>query len=76
MNYVVTFKKDNKDLFLFFKYRDESDITASEDMYIRDENDVIRVMLRYIEPDNGDMVIRETLLDLSAFRDVHQQYVA
>lgn len=68
MNYIVVFRKEGVLNSLFFNYRDESNVVFKEETLIRDEDDVIRVMLRYFSPDKGNMVIRETLLNADAFR--------
>lgn len=69
MNYIVVFRRRGILTSLFFAYRDESDIVFKDDTLIRNEDDVIKVMDRYFSPDNGEYVIRETLLDSTAFRE-------
>lgn len=69
MNYIVAFRKGGMLNSLFFNYRDESNVAFKEETLIRDEDDVIKAVLRYFKPDNGNMIIRETLLDVDAFRD-------
>ena len=66
MNYIVVFRRGGALMSLFFAHRDESDIVYKDDT---DEDDVIKVMDRYFSPDNGEYVIRETLLDSTAFRE-------
>lgn len=67
MNYIVVFRRGGALMSLFFAHRDE--IVYKDDTLIRDEDDVIKVMDRYFSPDNGEYVIRETLLDSTAFRE-------
>lgn len=69
MNYIVVFRKGGILNSLFFNYRDESNVAYKEETLIRNEDDVIKVMLKYFGPDNGDMIIRETLLDVYTFRE-------
>lgn len=69
MNYIVVFRKEGILNSLFFNYRDESNVAYKEETLIRNEDDVIKVMLKYFGPDNGDMIIRETLLDVYTFRE-------
>lgn len=69
MNYIVVFRKGGILNSLFFNYRDESNVAFKEETLIRNEDDVINVMLKYFAPDNGNMVIRETLLDSNAFKE-------
>jgi hypothetical protein len=69
MNYIVISKRGGVLTPLFFTYRDESDVVYNDDALIRNEDDVIRVMMRYFKPDNGLMIIRETLLDIDALTD-------
>lgn len=69
MNYIVVFRKGGILNSLFFNYRDESNVAYKEETLIRNEDDVIKVMLKYFSPDNGDMIIRETLLDVYTFRE-------
>ena len=69
MNYIVVFRKGGILNSLFFNYRDESNVSYKEETLIRNEDDVIKVMLKYFGPDNGDMIIRETLLDVYTFRE-------
>lgn len=69
MNYIVVFRRGGSLISLIFRYRDERSIAYREDMLIRNEDDVIKGMLRYFQPDNGDMIIRETLLDAAAYRE-------
>lgn len=69
MNYIVVFRKGGILNSLFFNYRDESNVTYKEETLIRNEDDVIKVMLKYFNPDNKSMVIKETLLDVNAFRE-------
>lgn len=69
MNYIVVYKKEGKLSTIFFKYRDESNIGFNEDTFIRNEDEVIRVMYTYFHPDDNAMVIRETFLDLDCLRE-------
>lgn len=69
MNYIVVFKKEGIKYSLFLNHRDESNVAYKEETLIRNEDDVIKVMLKYFGPDNGDMIIRETLLDVYTFRE-------
>ena len=69
MNYIVVFRKEGILNSLFFNYRDESNVAYKEETLIRNEDDVIKVMLKYFSPDNDDMIIRETLLDVYTFRE-------
>lgn len=69
MNYIVVFRKGGILNSLFFNYRDESNVAYKEETLIRNEDDAIKVMLKYFGPDNGDMIIRETLLDVYTFRE-------
>lgn len=69
MNYIVVFRKGGILNSLFFNYRDESNVTYKEETLIRNEDDVVKVMLKYFSPDNGDMIIRETFLDVYTFRE-------
>lgn len=69
MNYIVVFRKGGILNSLFFNYRDESNVAYKEETLIRNEDDVIKVMLKYFGPDNGDMIIRETLLDVYTFKE-------
>lgn len=73
MNYIVAFKKEGIFNSLFFNYRDESDVAYKEETLIRDEDDVIKAILKYFKPDNSTMVIKETLLDVGAFRDEYNR---
>lgn len=73
MNYIVAFRKEGIFNSLFFNYRDESDVAYKEETLIRDEDDVIKAILKYFKPDNGTMVIKETLLDVGAFRDEYNR---
>lgn len=68
MNYIVVFRKGGILNSLFFNYRDESNVAYKEETLIRNEDDVIKVMLKYFNPDNGNMIIRETLLDVNVFK--------
>lgn len=69
MNYIVVYRKEGVINSLFFSYRDESNVAFKEETLIRDEDDVIRIMLEYFHPDNGDMAIRETLLDVNSYKE-------
>lgn len=69
MNYIVVFRKGGILNSLFFNYRDESNVAYKEETLIRNEDDVIKVMLKYFNPDNSNMIIRETLLDVYTFRE-------
>lgn len=69
MNYIVVFRKGGILNSLFFNYRDESNVAYKEETLIRNEDDVIKVMLKYFNPDNSDMIIRETFLDVYTFRE-------
>lgn len=73
MNYIVAFRKEGIFNSLFFNYRDESDVAYKEETLIRDEDDVIKSILKYFKPDNNTMVIKETLLDVGAFRDEYNR---
>lgn len=73
MNYIVAFRKEGIFNSLFFNYRDESDVAYKEETLIRDEDDVIKAILKYFKPDNSTMVIKETLLDVGAFRDEYNR---
>lgn len=73
MNYIVAFRKEGIFNSLFFNYRDESDVAYKEETLIRDEDDVIKAILKYFKPDNSTMVIKETLLDVGAFRDEYDR---
>lgn len=68
MNYIVVFRKEGILNSLFFNYRDESNVAYKEETLIRNEDDVIKVMLKYFGPDNGNMIIKETLLDVNVFK--------
>lgn len=69
MNYIVVFRRGGVVNSLFFVYRDESDVAFKNSTLIKNEDDVIAAMLQYFSPDNNDMVIKETLLDQSAFKE-------
>lgn len=69
MSYIVVFRKNGGLVSLLFRYRDEADVAFSEGTLIRNEDDVIKAMMQYFHPDNGDMIIRETLLDAAAYRE-------
>lgn len=73
MNYIVAFRKEGIFNSLFFNYRDESDVAYKEETLIRDEDDIIKAILKYFKPDNSTMVIKETLLDVGAFRDEYNR---
>ena len=73
MNYIVAFRKEGIFNSLFFNYRDESDVAYKEKTLIRDEDDVIKAILKYFKPDNSTMVIKETLLDVGAFRNEYNR---
>lgn len=73
MNYIVAFRKEGIFNSLFFNYRDESDVAYKEETLIRDEDDVIKAILKYFKPDNSTMVIKETLLNVGAFRDEYNR---
>ena len=73
MNYIVAFRKEGIFNSLFFNYRDESDVAYKEETLIRNEDDVIKAILKYFKPDNSTMVIKETLLDVGAFRDEYNR---
>lgn len=62
MNYIVVFRKGGILNSLFFNYRDESNVAFKEETLIRNEDDVIKVMLKYFNPDNSDMIIRGNIL--------------
>lgn len=68
MNYIVVFRKGGILNSLFFNHRDESNVAYKEETLIRNEDDVIKVMLKYFGPDNGNMIIKETLLDVNVFK--------
>ena len=72
MNYIVVFRRRGILMFLFFAYRDESDIVYKDDTLIRNVDDVIKAMDEYFSPDDGEYVIRETFLDSYAFREDNQ----
>ena len=69
MNYIVVFRKGGILNSLFFNHRDESNVAYKEETLICNEDDVIKVMLKYFGPDNGNMIIRETLLDANTFKE-------
>ena len=69
MNYIVVFRKGGILNSLFFNHRDESNVAYKEETLIRNEDDVIKVMLKYFNPDSGNMIIRETLLDANTFKE-------
>lgn len=69
MNYVAVFKQKGVVTSLFFTGRDEKDVVYKNSTLIRNEDDVINAMLTYIEPDNREMVIQETLLDSTSFME-------
>lgn len=69
MNYVVVFKQNGVLSSLFFLGRDESDVVFKEETLIRDEDDVINAMLKFFNPDKGDMIIQETLLNAQAYSE-------
>ena len=69
MNYIAVFRRGGQLMSLFFAHRDESDIMYKASTLIRNEDDVIKAVLLYFNPDNRDIVIRETLLDSVAFKE-------
>lgn len=76
MNYIVVYKVNGKVSSLFFTHRDETDIAYKRSTLIRNEDDVIAAMLQYFNPDNGDMVIRETLLDAQAYGEEIERFIS
>lgn len=75
MNYIVFFRKEGVINSLFFNYRDESNVAFKEETLIRNEDDVIKVMMTYFHPDNNNMIIKETLLDASAYREENNRII-
>lgn len=75
MNYVVVYKKGGVTTSLFFAYKDESDRTFKDEILIKNEDDVIKIMLDYIHPDDDSMVIRETLLDFASFKEANTNII-
>lgn len=69
MNYIVVYKQNKEPKMEFFKYRDETDVAYKQSTLIRDEDDVIDIMLKYYQPDDNNFVIRETLLDVADLSD-------
>lgn len=69
MNYIAVFRRGGNLMSLFFVHRDESDVAYKRSTLIRNEDDVIRAILLYFAPDNNSMIIRETLLDCTAFKE-------
>jgi hypothetical protein len=69
MNYVVAYKKEGKPQMAYFSYRDEVDVAYGPESLVRDEDDVIRIMMTYYHPDDNDFVIRETLIPLKDMSD-------
>lgn len=75
MNYVVIFKHNSAISSVFFTGRDESSVVFKEETLIRNEDDIINIMLDFFDPDNGDMVIHETLLDSKAFSEERDHFL-
>lgn len=75
MNYVVVFKHNSAISSIFFTGRDESSVVFKEETLIRNEDDVIDIMLKFFHPDNGDMIIQETLLDSKAFSEESNRFL-
>ena len=67
MNYIVVFRRNGVLETEFFHHRE--DVAYPEETWIRNEDDVIRHMLCHYHPDDGNMVIRETLLGLKDLSD-------
>lgn len=63
------FNKGGQPNALFFKYRDETDIAFKEGTLIKSEDDVIKAVTTYLNPDNNSLVIKETFLDIDWFRE-------
>lgn len=75
MNYVIVFKRRGELLCLLFVGRDESEVAYKYSTLIRNEDDVIKAMLEFFSPDNGDMIIQETLLDSKAFKEEESKFL-
>lgn len=75
MNYVVVYKKGGVITPLFFAYKDESDRIFKDEILVKNEDDVIKIMLDYIHPDDDSMVIRETLLDFASFKEANTNII-